>query len=262
MLQASLGTTPRIDGVLRPGEWSDAFSFNTAQPAVGSTDVGPNLWTSYFQNVTDAADLSLVGWVKRDHSALYLGFNVTDNFLFAIDGPRWCPPANPGCTPLNQTGWPWFGDEMEILINAAPGGAFTGNRSCSQSSCTEVVGNATQWQMVTSLTKSRLGGVGVGGLLEGEPRGSLSAWNNYQSWITSGKMRSAAKPHTGGGGYAIEWAVDYSLLQITAGKPYMSDMPDTEMGINIALGDVDRPQDGDPKMGIRHENWFSGCRAN
>ena len=102
----------------------------------------------------------------------------------------------------------------------------------------------------------------MGGLLEGEPRGSLSAWNNYQSWIKSGKMRSAAKPNTAGGGYAIEWAVDYSLLQITAGKPYTSDMPDTEMGINIALGDVDRPQDGDPKMGIRHENWFSGSRAN
>ena len=25
---------------------------------------------------------------------------------------------------------------------------------------------------------------------------------------------------------------------------------------------VDRPQDGDPKMGIRHENWFSGDRPN
>jgi hypothetical protein len=45
-------------------------------------------------------------------------------------------------------------------------------------------------------------------------------------------------------------------------QPYDGSMPDTEMGINIALGDVDRPQDGDAKMGIRHENWFSGCRAN
>ena len=112
------------------------------------------------------------------------------------------------------------------------------------------------------MTKSRLGGVGVGGLLEGEPRTSDTAWNNYQSWIKSGKMKSAAKPHAAGKGYVIEWLVDYSLLQITAGHPYHSGMPDTEMGINIALGDVDRPQDGDPKMGIRHENWFSGDRPN
>ena len=104
--------------------------------------------------------------------------------------------------------------------------------------------------------------MGVGGLLEGEPRTSDSAWNNYQSWIKSGKMKSAAKPHAAGKGYVIEWLVDYSLLQITAGHPYHSGMPDTEMGINIALGDVDRPQDGDPKMGIRHENWFSGDRPN
>ena len=33
---------------------------------------------------------------------------------------------------------------MEILINAAPGGAYTGNGTN-----TEVVGNETQWQMVT-----------------------------------------------------------------------------------------------------------------
>jgi hypothetical protein len=111
---------------------------------------------------------------------------------------------------------------MEILINAAPGGRFTGNRSCGMSSCTEVVGNATQWQMVTSLTKSRLGGIGVGGLLEGEPRGSPRAWKTYQSWIESGAMKSAAKanPQVKGSprSYVIEWQIDFSLLQITAGQ--------------------------------------------
>ena len=102
-LKAYPGSTPDIDGVLKPGEWSDAFSFSTSQPAMGSSDVGPNLWTAYFQNVTDAADSSLEGWVKRSDRALFFGFNVTDNFLYAVDAPRWCPPANPGCTPLNQT---------------------------------------------------------------------------------------------------------------------------------------------------------------
>ena len=213
-LKAYLGTTPTIDGELEPGEWGNAFSFSTSQPSIGSTDAGPNLWTGYFQNVTDAVDSSLVGWTKRSATTLYFAFNVTDNFLFAIDGPRWCPSANAGCTPLNQSGWPWFGDEIEILINAAPGGMFTGNRTCEAEvlgngpgTCAEVVGNATQWQMVTSLTKSRLGGIGVGGLLEGEPRDSPSAWKNYQGWIESGAMKSAAKPRppgsAGSRGYGV-----------------------------------------------------------
>ena len=263
---AHLGTTPTIDGTLAPGEWSDAFTFDTSQAAIGSHATGPNLWTAYFDNVTDAADLSLTGFCKRDKSKLYFGFNVTDNFLFAIDGPRWCPAANKDCTVLNQSGWPWFGDEMEILINAAPGGAYTGNGTHPYE---EVIGNATQWQMVTSLTKSRLGGIGVGGLLEGEPRSSDTAWATYQGWIKSGKMKSAAKKHAAGKGskgskgYVMEWEIDYSLLQITAGQPYHTDMPDTQMGLNIAVGDVDRPEDSiKSKGGIRHEQWFSGDRPN
>ena len=63
---------------------------------------------------------------------------------------------------------------MEILLNAA---GHVHRVDPKQDS--GVVGNATQWQMVTSLTKSRLGGVGVGGLLEGEPRSSDTAWNTY-----------------------------------------------------------------------------------
>jgi SSS family solute:Na+ symporter len=252
-IRASLGTTPLIDGILEPNEWSDAFSFRTSDPAIGTSQKGPNIWTNTFSPVLAAADSSLVGFVKYDQRSLYFGFNVTDDFLFAIDGERWCPSGNPDCTPLNQTGWPWFGDEMEILLNAAgPAGPFPRN----------IVGNETQWQMVTSLTKSRLGGIGVGGLLEGEPRSSDVAWNTYQSWIKSGAMRSAALPHKGGKGYVIEWAIDFALMQMAPGKPYHPSMPDTLMGINIALGDVDLQSEGDVRFGLRHENWFSGDKEN
>ena len=183
---------------------------------------------------------------------------------------------------LNQTGWPWFGDEMEILLNAA--GKLEGNSTTG----TEVIGNETQWQMVTNLMKSRLGGVGVGGLLEGEPRSSEYAWDNYQRWIEKGSMRSAAKPRKGGKGYVIEvllvllvlllvlllllpltltlsllqWAIDFELMQISKGNPYHPSMPDTHMGVNIALGDVDTVALGDKRFGIRHENWFSGDKRN
>ena len=50
---------------------------------------------------------------------------------------------------MNQTGWPWFGDEMELLINAAGP-----PEQCTPKS-TGVVGNETEWQMVLNLEKSR-----------------------------------------------------------------------------------------------------------
>ena len=255
-LRASFSrTTPTIDGILEPGEWSDAFNFSTADAATGTDQKGPNVWSAEFSNVTDAADSSLVGFVKYDRSSLLFGFNVTDDFLYAVDGERWCPAGNEQCTVLNQTGWPWFGDEMEILLNAA--GKLEGDHRQ-----TNVVGNETQWQMVTNLMKSRLGGIGVGGLLEGEPRASDVAWHTYQHWIETGSMRSHALPHKNGKGYVVEWAIDFELMQITKGQPYHPSMPDTEMGINIALGDVDTKALGDKRFGIRHENWFSGGKRN
>ncbi len=51
-----------------------------------------------------------------------------------------------------------------------------------------VIGNASQWQMVANTYKSRLGGIGVGGLLEGEPRTSDAAWALYRAWIVEGSQ--------------------------------------------------------------------------
>ncbi len=50
--------------------------------------------------------------------------------------------------------------------------------------------------MVCNLTKSRLGGIGNGGLLEGEPRSSESAWDTYQSWILSGAQQAGINEFT------------------------------------------------------------------
>ena len=127
-----------------------------------------------------------------------------------------------------------------------------------------VVGNETEWQMVMNLQKSRLGGIGVGGLMEGEPRSSPSAWANYQSWIKQKKMQGAAKVSVlkeGENVYVMEWKIDFELMQIVPGKPYSADMPDTTMGLNLALGDVDTPANGDANFGIRHEMWPCGDKA-
>ena len=176
-LKAWRGSTPHIDGVLSPGEWDDGFEIVTVFAGTPST----MQWAAEFSEVTDPADLSMHGWLKHDDKALYLGFQITDDLLHGVQTAHWAPPANPQVDALNQSGWPWFGDEMEILLNAAgpPDECAPSDPSRPHSGGLEVVGNETEWQMVLNLAKSRLGGVGVGGLLEGEPRDSLSAWNNY-----------------------------------------------------------------------------------
>ena len=266
-LKAWRGSTPTIDGVLSPGEWEDGFELVT--PFAGSPKTMQ--WASEFSEVTDPSDLSLQGWMKHDDKALYLGFNITDDLLHGVQTAHWAPPANPQVDALNQSGWPWFGDEMEILLNAAgpPDECAPSDPSKPHDGGIEVVGNETEWQMVLNLAKSRLGGVGVGGLLEGEPRDSLSAWNNYGSWIKSGKMRGAAKvakQSTGANVWVAEWEISFELMQIEPGKPYSADMPDQTMSINIALGDVDTPQEGagygkKNAYGIRHEQWPCGNKA-
>ena len=65
------------------------------------------------------------------------------------------------------------GDEMEVLLNANAAAGF--GKQAERS----VVGNETEWQMVINLSKSRLGGIGKGGLLEGEPRSNETAWKTF-----------------------------------------------------------------------------------
>ena len=166
-LDAYRGSTPKLDGVLAPGEWDDATSFT-----------GVEGWRPQFLPVERAADLSLRGWVKHDGQRLYFAFDVTDDVRYGIDTPRWLPGNNPKAHELTREGYPWFGDEIEVLINAA--NRWSGNEDSA--------GTGASWQMVCNLTKSRKGGVGVGGLLEGEPRRLLPAWETYGKWIASGAL--------------------------------------------------------------------------
>ena len=143
-LDAFRGSTPVLDGKISPGEWDDAIEFS------GVAD-----WVPQFSPTTDPNDLSLHGYVKHDGRRLYFAFDVTDDVLYGIDTPRWLPDDNPHGHELSRRGYPWFGDEMELLINAA--NRWTGNH--------EAAGNGSSWQMVCNLTKSRKGGIGTGGLL-------------------------------------------------------------------------------------------------
>ncbi len=238
-MRAYLGDSPVVDGVIAPGEYADATRF-----------IGTRYWTHTFTPTTDNADLSLVGYVKHDGHRLYFAFDVTDDILYGIDTPRWMPEEFPYVHRLTRQGFPWFGDEMELLIgadNTYPRGEHA-------------AGDGSSWQMVCNLTKSRLGGIGKGGLLEGEPRSSKSAWDTYQSWILSGAQQAVARPKAGGKGYVIEWAISFDpCLEVSPGQFYSLEMGNVKMGLNIALGDLDRPEDGKGNFAnFHHEDWFAG----
>jgi SSS family solute:Na+ symporter len=240
-LEAHPGKTPVLDGIISPGEWDDATVFT-----------GVEGWRPQFSAVTDSKDLSVKGYVKHDGKRLYLAFDVTDDVLYGIDTPRWLPPNNPKAHELTREGFPWFGDEIEVLINAP--NRWIGNQDSA--------GNGSSWQMVCNLTKSRKGGIGAGGLLEGEPRRSAAAWQTYQDWILSGAQECAAKPKPGRRGYIIEWAVSFDpCLEVEPGKFYSPAMGDRAMGLNILIGDLDEPEKGaDNPYGFHHENSFAGSR--
>ena len=240
-LEAFKGKTPKLDGVISPGEYADATEI------AGVLD-----WIPQFTKTTDPKDLALKGWVKHDGKRLYFAFDITDDVLYGIDTPRWLPKENPKAHELTREGFPWFGDEMEILMN--PTNRWTGDENAK--------GDGTSWQMVCNLTKSRLGGVGKGGLLEGEPRKDQKAWDTYQKWILTGAQQAVAKVKPGGGGYVIEWSVKFNpCLQVEPGKFYATAMGDRKMGLNIALGDLDQPERGTGNFGgFNHEDWWTGAR--
>ena len=251
-LEAFPGKTPRIDGKLSPGEWDDATAFT------GVLD-----WTPQFTRTIDARDLALRGWVKHDGRRLYFAFEVTDDVLYGIDTDRWLPDENLKAHELTREGFPWFGDEMELLINAS-------NKWLSDENSN---GTGAAWQMVCNLTKSRLGGVGprageTSCLLEGEPRRELSAWNQYAAWIRAKAMTASARvarKDRRGGVYVVEWAVNFDpCLEVEPGKFYSTALGDRAMGLNIALGDIDErergvDESGQPNFGrFHHEDWWAG----
>jgi SSS family solute:Na+ symporter len=240
-LEAYAGRSPTLDGIISAGEWEDAATFT-----------GVSDWIAQFSPTRNANDLSLRGWVKHDGRRLYFAFDVTDDVLYGIETPRWLPDENPRAHELTPKGFPWFGDEMELLINAT--NTWTGDESAA--------GNGQSWQMVCNLTKSRKGGVGVGGLLEGEPRRDPKAWATYQRWILDGAQECAAKSKPGGNGYIIEWAVSFKpCLEVAPGTFYSPEMGDRAMGLNIALGDLDEKEKGAGNFGnFHHEDWFAGAK--
>ena len=189
-MTAYRGSTPVLDGVLTPGEWDDAMSFT------GTKD-----WNRDAIAVTDLKDLSVKGWVKHDGVNLYFAFDVTDDVIYGIDIERWIPDLNPLVHEHSQNGWAWFGDSIEIMMNAENKWDTTKWENCK--------GDGTSWQMVASTHKSWNGGIGVPGMSGGEPRVDNTAWANYTSWMEKESVFASVrvKSKVEGSGYIIEWVI-------------------------------------------------------
>ena len=102
------GSTPQLDGVIAPGEYDDASQLDDF-----------SAWTPEFLEVQSREDLYAKVWLKHDGQALYVAWDVTDDVLYGFDIPRHLPEGNANAHVLTREGLPWYGDGVELLVNAS-----------------------------------------------------------------------------------------------------------------------------------------------
>jgi hypothetical protein len=241
------GTTPTLDGRISKGEYDDATVIYTNEN-----------WNDHNINtpVKDKKDLSAKCMIKHDGKNLYFAFDITDDVLYAVETDRWVPDENPKHVHnFTKAGFPWFGDGIELLINASytwPTQTGTFN-----------YGDARSWQVVCNHSKSLLGGLDAGGLIQGEQRDSPVAWINHEKWIRSGAMKAVTKVKDDKSGYIIEWMVTPECLQVDKDKKvyWSPEMGVVKMGFNIGFQDLDERDRAPQNWGrFHHEIWWAGER--
>lgn len=237
------GVTPTLDGRIAVGEYSDATEIH-----------GVRDWMAQFSPVDDPADLAARIWIKHDGTHLFVAFDVVDDVVYGHDIPAWLPDENARAHDLTPEGFPWFGDGVELLIGAGIAEGVPDGEGAS--------GNGRSWQMIASTYKSSLGGIGSGGLMEGEPRSEASAWRTYRSWIRNDDMSVSVytKKNSEGSGYTIEWRVSFDpCLEISPGEFWSPEKGTARMPLNIAISDLDGKGAGiGNRFNFHHENWWSG----
>lgn len=239
------GSTPVLDGYISDGEWDDTETFT-----------GVTGWNSGAGSDADAPadDLSLTIWIKHDGEYLYFAFDVTDDIMYGFDTERWLPDENYNQTPhaFDQTGWPWYGDGVEIMLN--PTNDWDG--------ITESAGDGTSFQMCVSSHKSILHEFEEGGLTGGEPRSSDYAWNNYMQWIQNGDMEAKVRVKSGdeGSGYVVEWKMKPDpCLEVADGQFWDPANGVALMGLQFEVQDLDTHEVGDLWGNFHHVDvWASG----
>lgn len=250
------GSTPKLDGVIEKGEYDDATRIASIKG-----------WTPQFNPTIDSNDLAAIIWIKHDGNDLYFAFDVNDDVLYGIDTARWLPDENPNAHDFTRNSYPWFGDGVEVLINASYKWYDGNEADLDANSVFGTIynsGNGSSWQMVCNFSKSRLGGIGVGGLIEGENRNNPVAWANYSKWIDSGAMKAVVKRKANSKGFIVELAIKPNpCLEIRPEIFWSPKCGIVKMGLNIAVQDVDEKEKGKGNFGnFNHEDWWAGEKDN
>lgn len=239
------GTTPQLDGVIAKGEYDDAAVVYTGKD-----------WNDqcYLTPVKDGKDLSVKCMIKHDGTNLYFAFDITDDVLYSIETDRWTPDENPEHVhDFTKAGFPWFGDGVELLINAS----YTWPKETGKFN----YGDARSWQVVCNHSKSLLDGINAGGLIQGEQRDSEVAWVNHEKWIRSGAMKAVTKVKDDKSGYIVEWMITPQCLQVDKDKEifWSPEMGIVKMGLNIGIQDLDNRDAAPLNWGrFHHEIWWAG----
>ena len=236
------GTTPVFDGQVSPEEYRDATRFEWNHEWIEAMEL----------QIESREDLDFHGWIKHDGEHLYLAFDVRDDLFYGMDTDRWVPSRNPDAHVVGERerGWPWFGDMIEVL---------TYSRMVDvQVPISDVTGDGRGVQIIYNLTKSHERGVGTPGMLPHGPNRSATNWENNKRWISEDIIETRTALHATEDRYSVEIRLRLDGgIEIAKDQFWEDGMPDTPIGFNLAVGDVDTP-DKSPDGLLHHETWWAG----
>ena len=236
------GSTPEFDGRIGESEYTDAVSFQWDADWIEAMK----------QDITSRQDLDFRGWVKHDGEHVYIAFDITDDVFYGIETERWLPPQDEFAHVIGerQRGRPWFGDMIEILTY--------GRMLDIGEPVADVTGDGRGIQIIYNLTKSLEGGVGVPGMLPHGPNRTAENWENNTRWILDDIIEAKTQIHEAEDRYTVEVRIRLDGgMEIREGEYWLDGMPDTPIGFNLAIGDVDEAEKA-PDGLLHDETWWAG----
>lgn len=236
------GESPSFDGRIEENEYSDASYF---------------VWSEHWHeamisDIESVQDLWFEGWVKHDGKHLYLALNIHDDVFYGIETERWLPARDPFAHVIGERerGRPWFGDMVEILVY--------GRLLDLQVPTPDVTGDGRGIQIIYNLTKSLEGGLGVPGMLPHGPGRSIENWENNKRWILDDVIETQTIRFDDENRYTVEIRIRLDGgIEVEKGRFWSVEDPDTVIGFNLAIGDVDS-QEKSPDGLLHHETWWAG----
>ncbi len=240
------GDTPSFDGRVSNKEYSDASHFSWNEEWI----------EAMLQEIESKEDLYFEGWVKHVGEHLYLAFDIVDDILYGIETERWLPPQDPHAhvTGERERGRPWFGDMIEILL-------YTRLMDL-QVPIGDVTGDGRAIQIIYNLTKSFEGGIGTPGMLPHGPGRSVENFENNKRWILEDIIETKTHRIDAENRYQVEVRIRLDGgMEIGKNKFWSPDDPDSLIGFNLSIGDVDG-RDKSPDGLLYHETWWAGKLTN